>query len=52
MRNFHADHGRAEAQMRYGLVMLRCEDGSVDLISAAHYFKLSADQGNADGQFL
>jgi hypothetical protein len=45
-----ADRGSSEAQLRYVLAILQGEGGWIDLRSAAHDFKLSADQGNSNGQ--
>jgi TPR repeat protein len=43
------DEGDAIAQWQYGFCLLKGEGVSTDLRHAARYFKLSVDQGNADG---
>jgi TPR repeat protein len=47
---FLADQGNADGQCGYGVCLRDGKGISTDMKSAAHYFKLSADQGNAVGQ--
>jgi TPR repeat protein len=44
-----ADQGDAIAHCNYGLCLRYGKGVSIALRNAAHYFKLSADQGNAVG---
>jgi hypothetical protein len=46
----HIDCERRDVQHCYGLWFCHSERGSIDIGPAAHCFKLSADQGNADDQ--
>ena len=46
-----ADKGDAEAQFNYGLYLENGYGVSVDLASAARYYKLAADQGHAKARF-
>jgi hypothetical protein len=46
-----ADQGNAVAQNNYGRCLHKGECVRMDFRAAAHYFKLAADQENADGQF-
>jgi TPR repeat protein len=45
-----AERGNADCQCCYGLCLRDGIGISTDLKRAVHYFKLSADQGNAYGQ--
>jgi TPR repeat protein len=45
------DHESAEAEEKSGITQTACPDHSTELRRAAHEFKPSPDQGNADGQW-
>jgi TPR repeat protein len=46
----YTDQGDTIAQYHYDLCLQNGKGVSIDLRSAAHYFKLSADQGKVDDQ--
>jgi TPR repeat protein len=47
----HIDHESADVQLGCGLLLWRGEGCIINFRAAAYCFKLSADQGNADGQW-
>jgi TPR repeat protein len=44
-----ANQGDSVAQCKYGLCLGNGDDVSIDWAAEADYFKLAADQDNADG---
>jgi TPR repeat protein len=46
-----ADQGNATAQLLYGSMLFSGDDIEMNKSLAAHYFKMSADQGNVNAQF-